>query len=222
MTTALSNADICNLALDYLLQSNDETVTNVNNPTTSTEVICNRWYDVTRRSVLRKHPWLFARKRQVLTSVVGSPPFGYNNAYNLPNDYLRLVSIQDPNTFEPYNKTVYTIESGQILTNPTQGTTPSTAASLNLVYIYDFTNVSKMDALFIEVLAMELALNMSYKFTSSNSDVQRLDSLLRDKLQSARSVNGQERPPIRIERSNASLSRRLLGNNQTTTVNPWS
>jgi hypothetical protein len=222
MATALSKADICNLALDYLLQTNEEVVTNIEAPSTPTEVVCNRWYDVTRRAVLREHPWLFARKRITLTPTTTTPAFGYSNAYNLPNDFIRLVSIEDPNSFNPFPNRLYTIEGRQILTNPVEDSSNGTSTdSLNIIYIYNLTNVAQVDSLFVEVLAAKLALNMSYKFTSSNSDVQRIEALLRDKLQSARSINGQERPPLRIERSRAHLARRQLGDNQTTRINPW-
>lgn len=216
MVSAVSKSDICNLALDYLLQSNEKTVTNIEAPVTSTEVICARWYDVTRKSLLRKHPWHFATKRAVLTPDATAPLFGFDNAYNLPNDFVRLVSIEDPDTGIEILNSQYQIENNQILTGRLLGSSSSTngVQSLNIRYVYDFTDVSRMDTTFIDVFAMDLALRISYKFTSSNPDVKRIERLLTNALQAARSINGQERPPTRIERSRVRAVRRRLGSNQ--------
>lgn len=208
MAAPQSKSAICNLALDYLLQTNEESVSNIDSPTTTTEVICKRWYDEVRRAVLRKHPWNFAKKRVVLTQAATTPAFGYSNAYNLPNDFLRVLTLQNSNTFDPYFSTDYEIEGGQILTN---GDTDET---LNLSYIWDFTNVGKMDALFIDLLAIELALRMAYKFTSSSTRAKELFEIRAVKLSEATSIDGQERPPKRVERSRALTARRRLGSNQ--------
>lgn len=214
MAAPSSKATICNLALDYLVQTNDEVVTNIDTPRTQTEVVCNRWYDMIRRSVLRGHPWSFASRRTILTASSIAPLFGYTLAYNLPNDFLRLNTLQDTSSFDPYphSSMAYQVENGQILTNGASG------SSLNVRYVYDFTNVALMDALFVDLFAIELALAMSFKFTSSNTDIQRLKSLRDDKRAQAKAINGQERPPTRIERSNAASKRRLSGSNQVSSL----
>lgn len=212
MAAPTSSSHICNLALDYILQTNEETVTNIVSPNTDTEVVCGRWYDVVRRSVLRKHPWNFATKRVILTQATQAPAFGYSRAYNLPVDFLRLNTLNDTDSFDPDFKFDYQLENNQILTNGDSG------ATLNMRYIYDFTNVVAMDAIFIDLLAIELALRIVYSFTSSNTDVERLNQLRVQKLTEAAAIDGQERPPSRIERSRALTNRRLLGSNQRTRV----
>ena len=208
MVTATSKSDICNLALDLLLQTNEETVTNIETPNTPTEVICARWYDVARRSTLRKGMWNFALKRTTLTADVNVPEFGYTRAFNLPSDLLRTVSIQDTSTINIFPKEDYEIENGQILLDA------DSTATINLRYIFDQTVVTKFDALFVEVMAMELALRMAFKFTSSGSRAQQIEALLRDKLAGAKAIDGQERPPRRVEISRSQQRRRRLGSNQ--------
>jgi len=210
MTTATSKVDICNLALDYLLQTDEEGVTNIDTPETPTEVVCGRWYDVARRAVLRKHPWNFAIKRAQLTEAVPAPLFGFNTAFNLPNDFLRLLTIQDNADLEIIPFPRFELESRQILID----TDTNAASTLNIRYIFNQESVTVFDALFLDILAIELATRIAYKFTSSNTDVQRLEALLAEKLGGARSIDGQERPPIRKERSRARTRRRLLGSNQ--------
>jgi len=213
MAGAISKADICNLALDHLgQQDSEDPVTNIDAPATQTEVICSRWYDVTRCMLLRKHPWNFALKRAILTPTNTAPLFGYTRAFNLPNDFIRLATLEDSSTLDPYFKTDYQLESNQILLDADE------SSSMNLRYVSNFEDVTKMDALFIDALAVRMALRMAFKFTASNTDIQRLEQLDRDILQAAKSIDGQERPPIRVERSRALTSRKVLGSNQRTGI----
>lgn len=212
MAAPNSKAAICNLALDYVLQTNEEVITNIDSPNTQSEIVCGRWYDTVRRAVLRKHPWNFATKREILTQATEAPAFGYSRAYNLPIDFIRLNTINDTNSFDPDFKFDYQLENNQILTNGDAG------ATINLRYIFDFVNVVAMDPIFIDLLAIELALRIAYKFTSSNTNIQRLAELRTRKLTEAMAIDGQERPPSRIERSRALTQRRLLGSNQRTRV----
>lgn len=213
MTGATSKADICNLALDHLgQQDSEDPVTNIDTPETQTEVICARWYDVTRCMLLRKHPWNFAIKRAVLTPTGTAPAFGFTHAFNLPNDFLRFLTLDDPNSLDPVIETSYQMENNQLLLNSVDG------ASLNLRYISDFEDVPQMDALFVDAFAIRMALRMAFKFSASNTDIQRLEQLDRDILAAAKAIDGQERPPLRVERSRALTFRRLLGNNQRTSI----
>lgn len=195
-----SKAELCNLALDLLIQSNEETITNIDTPNTNTEVVCSRWYDVTRKATLRKGIWNFALKRIILTPDATPPAFGYSQAYNLPADFIRIVSIGLSETTrieQPFE-----IENGQILVN-----TESTD-SLYLRYVFDQMNVAKFDACFLDVMSMELALRMAYKFSASSTRVQQLEEMLQDKLIGAKSVDGQERPPDRVDNNYLDAFRR--------------
>lgn len=213
MVSVTSKPQICNLALDHLGQQDRRgPVTNIDQPVTPTEVICSRWYDVTRLFLLRKHPWNFALKRTVITPTGTAPAFGFTHAFNLPGDFVRLATIEDPNNLDPTFKTNYQLESNQILVDTTDG------ASLNLRYVANVEDVTQFDALFVDAFAVRLALRLSYKFTASNTDIQRLEQLDRDILAAAKAIDGQERPPQRVERSRALTNRRLLGNNQRVSI----
>lgn len=103
--------DICNLSLDYLKQS---PLNNIVTPVTASEYIFARWYDIERQAALRAHPWKFAIKRATLNPDPITPPlFGYLYAYDLPNDYIRKVSIG--NDYDGNLKQKIEIENGQIL-----------------------------------------------------------------------------------------------------------
>ncbi len=192
--------DICRLALDLLKQNS--IISNVTNPTTTDEKICARWYDATRRAVLRRHFWVFARTRKSISRDSTAPPFGYADAYNRPNGYLRLQFIGD-DTENAY-KRKYEINGGQLLLNN------SGATSLDIGYIQDITNVAEFDTLFVLLLAAELAVNMAYAFTGKNTVIERLAAVLDNLRREAKAVNGQDRPPKRIQSSKFLNARKNL------------
>lgn len=200
-----SSTDIGNLALDILSAG---TVTDIESPSNPTEDILNRWYDHTRKKVLRSHTWNFAIKRKILAASSTAPAFGYAKAFPLPSDFLRIVYVStdlatDRESILP--PAAYQVEGGSILITNTY----EDAGALNLVYVCDFTDVSGMDALFIDVLIHELALAVSYKVTENNTNVQRIADHLKIKYMQAKAVDGQERPPTRIERSRSRNARTM-------------
>lgn len=203
MARPVSQEDICNLALDDLKQS---PITSITTPRSAIELACARHYDQARAEALEAHPWKFATKRVDLTPDSSEIiPFGFTYAYQLPSDYIRLVSIGDDYLRD--FKRDYQIEDGYLLLpsgNDADGTT------LYVRYVYDVTTVGLFSPLFVRYLAKRLALNMSNKFTISTS----LKQLLKEDFTAieteAKSVNGQNRPPIRIQRSRVMTKRRGL------------
>ena len=203
MATATSSIDICNLALDLL--NDGAQAISIASPTTKQEEVCARWYDVTRRKLLRKNVWNFARARIQLSRDSVTPAFQYADKYNLANDHLRLLKIDS----DVYDSRVtalgeidFEIEGRQILMNNSGGT------SINIQYIKDETDVTKFDSIFVLVFAHQLAINMAFKLTVKNTVVNRLKTLIAELNISASAIDGQERPPRVIEHSKFSRSRR--------------
>ncbi len=195
--TINSKTDICNLASDLLAS---EPVIDVDNPTTATESLFNRWYEQSRRKVLREHPWNFASKRINLASSGTAPAFGYSSQFPLPNDFVRLLTIEgDVGQFiSPEN---YQVEDNAVLMNTDSGV-------LRVRYIYDIEDVTKFDPMFIDILAHELALVLAYKITGSNGNVDRIAQISRNRSAMAKAIDGQERPPSRREYSRNRAARR--------------
>lgn len=192
MSAPTAAVDICNLALDLLNQGPVSDIST--SPQTDTEVICARWYDSCRRSVLRKHPWNFAITRAELAANATAPSFGYANAYDLPSDFLRLLTIGDDYVEDLKQK--YQLEDNQILYGDDTSTT-----ALPIRYIYDHVAVSQFDPLFIDCLSFELAIKMSRKITGDGEAAKELKELLKSIAPEAYAIDGQERPPQRIQRS---------------------
>ena len=198
-----SSTDICNLTMDLLSAG---TVQDVENPTTPTEELLARWYTLTRKSLLRSHPWNFAAKRAVLAASSTAPAFGYDKAYPVPSDFVRILYLNDTRyqLDVPSVSELFQFENNHILTSDVF----TNDNTVKLVYVSDFKDVARMDPMFIDLLAHEIALRVAYKVTETNTNVERL-AAIRDAAQSmAKAIDGQERPPRRIERSRSRHARR--------------
>lgn len=200
MGASTSEVKICNRALGHLKQ---DAISSIESPTTPPEVICARTYDDVRRALLRSHIWNFAIKRDTLTPDATAPLFGWENAYNVPNDFIRLLSIGDDSVSDIRNN--FEFENGQILGSDLSTATTST---INIRYIYDITTVGKFDALFIEVLALKLALKMAPAFSVSSALINNIKDQLKEEFPMGAAVDGQERPPKRIQKSRLVNARR--------------
>lgn len=201
-----SPVDICNLALDRLGQGS---IASILAPTKPEEDICARWYDQTRRELLREYIFNFARKPATLTANADAPTHpDFSTGYNLPNDLIRLLTIGDRVTGTTPTKS-FTISDGILYDD--DNTDPA-VAGLQIEYIYDAVTVAKFDSLFIKVLTLQLADNMSGKFKGvSAKALEKLSMDLKEAHLKASAVSGQEKPPARIQRSRLRDVRRTGG-----------
>ena len=197
MAQPQNKVDICNLALDHLKQAS---ITTLTAPTSNVEKICERHYDNTRKAALRMHTWNFAMKRVILAEMVTTPIWGYSNQFQLPSDYIRIASIGVDNSYKDY-----AIENGILMLNETSD------GALKIRYVFDNKSIETFDPLFVELLSLESALNISYPITGNPAVVARIQKMRDDKRREAFSVDGQERPPRRRERSRFKEARTKRG-----------
>jgi hypothetical protein len=320
----IASVDICNLALDALGQ---QSITSILTPASVVEDICQRWYDQTRRQILREFIFNFSRKVVLLYPNLSAPVHPeFVNGYTLPIDLVRILKFGDqvfyagaipPNKFDfssgflycdeltspsnidvqaqaapiliitgiyrtgdmvsgvvvPTGYTVVALASGDqpisgatyivsavqgaiqangqnlqvvpgtlgaagpvyflqtaggqnfdssswgVYTSGGQlapnyippGSASQTQTSLEMTYIYDAQFVAQFDPLFINVLSLQLAQNMAFKFTLKPSTLNILEQRLREARLAAAAVAGQERPPVRVQRSRIVRVRRSGG-----------
>lgn len=206
MTAPSSPVEVCNLSLD-LLRHNSLMTTLDTPPLSEEEALGARWYDPTRRSVLRAFPWNFARARISIPRLSSAPAFGYDDAYALPNNYIGLVFIGVDE--REYFNTPYTIEGRNILLDN------NGAASLQICYIQDVEDVTKFDPIFLNLLVGELAVVFGNAITGLNKSIKGMENF-RDRWEAkARAKNGQENPP-KVHYSSPLLNARRTGRRSTT------
>ncbi len=200
---ANSSIDICNKALDLLGHVAD--IGNIDNPTTENEQICARWYFDTLEFLLRRYVWNFAIKRaKLVLDKTNAPLFDFSSAYRLPEDFIRLLSINGRSDFAVLH---YEISNGFILLNSED------APSVDLKYIHRITDVKKFDTGFTQLFTLYLAANLAYRFTAKQTTIERLLKWIELEEAKIVSIDGQEQPPKRIQRSKYGRARRQTGTN---------
>ena len=197
-----SKVDICNLALDLLRGG---VVQNIDEPSSPTEVLLSKWYDLCRKKTLREHPWNFAIKRVILAPDADSPAFGYDKKFPLPVDFLRLLTITSSSWHHEtiISPTEYQVENHNILISNNFGD----ITKLQLKYIYDYEDVVFFDPLYVHFLAHDIALSIAFIVTESDTSVRRLELLRKEYGALARAIDAQERPPTRIKNSKFLVAR---------------
>lgn len=201
-----SSTEVCKLSLD-LLQGGS--VSDITSASTSIEEVCGRWYDHTRRKLLRQHPWNFAIKRAELAASATAPLFGASKQFPVPADFLRLLQVVDEDS-RIIETEAYFFENRNLMMRWNEDDIA------RIVYVSDEEDVTKFDDLFIDLLAVEIALSMAYLVTQNNANIERLGGVRKTLIMAAKAVDGQERPPENRRVSMNRLARRTLGVFNTT------
>jgi hypothetical protein len=133
-------------------------------------------YPQERDSLLRSHWWRFATKRATLSEDTDAPDFDWDNQFDLPNDFLRMKELYNTN----YS---YSLEGQKLLTDD------STA---EIVYIARITDASKFDPLFVEVLALKLAIRLCMALSQDRLLMRELQNELVSLMARVRTIDRQE------------------------------
>ena len=176
-----SEVEICNRALQKLGATR---ITSLTEDSRNGRA-CNACFYVLRDSELRNHPWNFAIKRVQLPANSAAPLFGYDNSFQLPSDFLRLLP---PDPKWNRNDLDWHIEGRAIYTDD--------AAPLNVRYIYQVTDPNSFDPLFREVLAAKMAWEMCEEITQSNTKQSSAKSDYVDMIRLAKRTNAIENVPV--------------------------
>jgi hypothetical protein len=158
----MNNFDVCNLALSFI--GNTRPITSFADNTTES-ILCDRFYNIARESLLVEFPWGFAKKScvgltqavtvDVVTSVETPEEHAkYGYVYLFPDDALRIVSVKYgaesqgmTNEFE----IIYVLDgepSKRIVCD---------VKDAKVEYIVNVEDVNMFSSTFIEALAWKLA-----------------------------------------------------------------
>ncbi len=198
MTAPGGSVDIANIALDYLAQ---EHVSDIESPSTEDEDLIALHYDAARQGLLREFVWNFAKVSGTANRQGDAPEAsGFADDYNFPAPALRILNVGGEIELDFFYR--FDIQGRQIYIDN------DGAETVNVRFIKDVTDVALFDPLFINILALKLALRLAYKFTQKRNVVQNVKELLSEEIIKAVSIDGQERPPLRISRSKTLSARR--------------
>jgi len=170
---ALSETKICNLALAKV---GSKRINDIDTDTTPEAIWCRTFYEQTRDALLRSNSWSFAKARATLSEDASAPDFEYDNQFDLPADFMRLVSLY--NTWSTFK-----IEGEKLLTDD---------SSAEIVYVKKVTDPTKFDALFVEALVLQLAIKLSMAISQDKVLSKELKDEFRELIRTVRTVTRQE------------------------------
>lgn len=186
---------IANAALDRVGQSQIIALTD---PTTSARKANLHIYEAIRQ-VLRAGRWKSATKQATPAQLTNVPLFQWSFAYQLPGDFIRMVSvvsgtIPDPSIPPPdaafntgYEIPEYAIQGKTVLTQETV---------LQINYVADLTmagnDVNVTDAALTELFILNLAQVLCWPFQQSNALRQSLLQEFTLKMRAARNIDAQD------------------------------
>lgn len=151
--------------------------------------VANRTFDELRDDMLRDHPWNWAIKRVSITSSTTDPAWGFDNAYTLPSDYMRLLELYNPSRYD------YRIES----TSDGKVIVTDLGSPIKIRYVAHVTSVDQWDVKFREALSARCAAEWAEALTENETLAAKLQKEYVVKLRDAKAVDGQEDSISEIE-----------------------
>lgn len=176
----MSMATGVSICSNALLMLGAQTINDFNEPLDRAKIASNL-YPTIRDDLLRTHPWNCTIKRALLAPDATPPAFGYDNQFELPADFLRVLEVGQAGC-----QIDYLVEGRSILAN-------ATSVELRYVYLNEVENT--WDASLVGLLTMAMACAMAYPITQSSALQAAFEQKLAMAKKVARAVDGQEDPP---------------------------
>lgn len=169
---AVTKVNICNQALIFL---GEKTIISLDDETRQGE-LCSTFFDNTRETMLRQHPWNFALKRKLLTQDTTNPAWEWQKQYILPADYLRIINVY-PLRME------YAVEGNRLLCNESE---------VGIKYIYNNTDYNSWTPDFAQLVAARLAVLLTHTITDKSSLTQQAMAWYKESEKMAKGIESQE------------------------------
>lgn len=190
--------DICNQALSQVGEGKIESLEDQ----TSLGRLCKLHAKDAVRRILEQGTWRCARVQADCAKISTNPPFGWDFAYQLPVDYLRLVTFNEIE-MEDMREELFEVHGQTILTDE---------GAAKIVYVRDLCyttdNVALMGPQLASACMYEIAAVLASPLQKSAAQVEMLKTLSAQALRSAKAKDAQEqRRPI----SNRSYDSRWIG-----------
>lgn len=169
MTT---ETDIINRALDILKEAPISSV----NDQRPIAMAMKRNFATTRDALLEEAEWNFAIRRHSLPASEPAPAFGWQYAYTLPPETIRVIPLTDDGSSEG-SPVPFEVEYGQILTDA--------AAPLKVRIVTRVEDYARYPATFQTALSAKLAMTIAHWLTGKTNFAQIATALYREALEKA-------------------------------------
>jgi hypothetical protein len=140
---------------------------------------CNAVYGLVRDEVLASYPWKFATDQVAMARLVTGPLFGYQYAFQIPSDCLRIVATDlDANGYK------WTRRGETVVTDQ---------PSISIEFIKRIEDPTKFSPAFVTALAARLEADLAYPVSNDvKLAAAKLDIYHKSKLPMAKSLDAQE------------------------------
>ena len=177
-----TDVSLCSKAL---LKIGAQTITSFEDGTAESEVSANL-YPLVRDSLLSSYPWSFAVSQKRLARLDMTPVADYSYAYQLPTDYLRIISA---GTGSRGKGAEYRVYENKIYTNNDE---------LIITYI-SRVDESVFPTFFQDALVASLAYEFCLPLTESTSRAEHLQKRAEETIKQARLTDSQQGTPLKFE-----------------------
>ncbi|MTI08489.1 hypothetical protein [Curvivirga aplysinae] len=143
-------------------------------------------YGSTRDAVLSAYPWTFATAQKGLARLVGKPVADFQYAYQLPPDFLRILSAGEGGRSRGIDY--------QIIENRLHTDAPAVTAT----YIFR-PYESMFPAYFDQLMILRLAAELCLPLTESTSRAESMLNLAEKEFRKTKSIDAQQDTPQSIE-----------------------
>ncbi len=144
--------------------------------------VVNAVFDLIRDELLRGHTWHFARKQAQLAEIATAPTFEFDDAYQLPDDWMRTVSVHDNDAGAGHLnfREAEIAGVGALMVN---------SESVFIEYVYAVTDINRMAADFHAAFSYALAVNMPGISNLSTNKWDNLETMSIQRLSKAKSAD---------------------------------
>ena len=165
------------IASNALLLIGDNPISSFEDAGAGAQVAANI-YPETKKRLLSEHPWSFALKQQRLNKLSQKPDVmtGYNNAFQLPTDLIRIWNIQSHSNYILIGNLLY-----------------STETQLLATYIYNVDEVN-LPPHFVKSLEYSLASDFAIAVTEDNAMAGLFEQKAINAKSQAMAIDSQGRP----------------------------
>lgn len=174
----MTPTDIANMALSRLGEPRLSSI----EENTPTAISCRQHFETVRDSLLRTHAWNFATTRAQL-SLTTTPAFGWDFAYTLPADFLRLCTFNGRQAKMCASE--FVLEGGLLLADVEEA---------RVTYVRRLTDLTIADPCFIETLVFRLASAIALDVTNSSTKRDEMEAMGLRRLSDASFFDAAEYP----------------------------
>ncbi len=151
---AHSNVHLANIAL---IRLGEQPITSLTENSRRAR-LANQLFETVRDSVLSENQWNAATKRAILAELTEQPLFGFNRAFQLPSDFLRLtIPVEDERDDMQFP---FRIEGRTLVTDE---------ANVKIRYVFNLKDPTRMDEFLKQAITTRLSAELSLAITGSET-----------------------------------------------------